>query len=382
MMNHRNSNRPLKILHVVYSFGIGGSESVAREVALILQERGHKNMVVALDHDGPLSAEFRRHGIAIYSVNKVNKTILGAMGEITDVCREFQPDVIHTHHMYTLFYTVFGAFRAGAPIVHTEHEFWSLDTLKGKLLMPFMGCFCGKITAVNDDTKQFMADVLRLQKRKLETVLNGIDLRRFNGNSALSREDLGLKPEHKVAGIVARLEPVKNHAMLLRAWKRIAERLSEAMLLIVGEGSLEHELKAQVETLGIKGHVRFLGPRRDVHDLLPLMDVAVLTSINEGLPMFLLEAMAVGLPVAAAAVGGVPKLIRDGEHGRLVGNDDDAALAEAVVAMFANPDLLKEMGRTNMALVKGRYDLEASVDRYFEMYCDLTGFETAKRINC
>jgi len=365
--------RPMKILHVVYSFGIGGSESVAREVAMCLQERGHVNMVVALEHDGPLSGEFRDRGIAAHSVGRAGKSMLRAMRDMIGVCKEFRPDVIHTHHMYMLFHTVPAAVRVRAPIVHTEHEFWSLDTRKGRLLMPLLGRFCGRITAVNDDTGRFMVDELRLREDKLATVFNGIDLRRFNGSSILSRRSLGLSPGDKVAVVVARLEQVKNHDMLLHAWQRVCRAVPQARLLVIGEGSQSDILKLRNAELGLNGKVIFLGPRRDVHDILPLADVAVLSSRDEGLPMCLLEAMAVGLPVVSTDVGGVGRLVKEGEHGRLVPDDDDEAFARAVVDLFGDGERARAMGRAGLSLVKGMYDLETSVDRYQEMYAELAG---------
>lgn len=361
----------MKILHVIYSFGIGGSESVAREVALNLQARSHENLVVALEHDGPLSAEFREHGIGTVVVDRANKSTTQAMKEVARACGEFQPDVIHTHHFYMLFYAMWGAVRHRVPVVHTEHEFWSLNTLKGKLFLPWLGRMCGRVTAVNEDTRAFMADRLHLPERKLVTVLNGIDLRRFNPQTSLRRADLGLADNDKVGIIVARLEPVKNHAMLIRAWQRVVEEVGEAKLLIVGEGSLGEPLKAQAESAGLKDNVLFLGPRRDVDELLPLADISLLSSLDEGLPMCLLEAMACELPVVATSVGGVPKLVVDGEHGRLVPSDDHDAMAGAVVGLFRDGAGCEAMGRNGHAAVEGTYDLESSVDRYEEMYYEL-----------
>lgn len=360
--------RSLRIMHVVYSFGIGGSETVAREVAMRLGDRGHTNMVVALEHDGPLSDEFRSKGIPAHAVNRAEISMLGAMFRVFQLVRKFRPDVLHTHHMYMLFYTVPASLLTRTPIIHTEHEFWSLDTPKGRLFMPVLGMFCRWITAVNEETRLFMARGLKLQKRKLVTVPNGIDLTRFASASVLQRSDFGLNANDCVAVIVARLEPVKNHSMLLRAWRIVVDSVPGAKLLVIGAGSLGDTLRDESTALGLSERVNFLGPRRDVHAILPLADVAVLTSHDEGLPLSLLEAMAAGLPVVSTNVGGVPEVVRDGVNGILVQGEDPQVFAKAVIRVFNDLSSARNMGKDGRKLVERTYDLDVAVGRYLELY--------------
>lgn len=359
---------PLRILHVVYSFGIGGSETVAREVALRLGEQGHANMVVALEHDGPLSGEFRSAGIAAHALNRGEGSMLGAMYRLFRLVREFRPHALHTHHMYMLFHAVPAAVLTRTPIVHTEHEFWSLDTAKGRLLMPFLARFCRWITAVNDETRQFMEQRLDLSGKLLVTVRNGIDIKRFSGTGTLRRADMGLGSDDRVAVIVARLEPVKNHHMLLRAWQQVVREVAGAKLLVAGTGSLAEALRDDAAALGLADSVHFLGPRRDVHEILPLADMAVLSSCDEGLPLFLLEAMAAGLPVVSTRVGGVPRLISEGENGHMVDEGDEQALAQAVAGLLNDPSRASRMGAAGRRRVEAAYDLDAAVGRYLDLY--------------
>lgn len=363
--------KKLRIMHLLYSLDIGGSETVGSEIARYMQSNGHSNMVVALEHDGVLSAELNARGIETRAIERADKGMFESMKDVWDLVSEFRPDVIHTHHMYTLFYTVAGAFRFRVPIVHTEHEFWTLDTRNGRLYMPFLGRFCGVITAVNDSTRHFMRDSLKLQQNKLVTVLNGIDLNRYNSQTSLERRDIGLEAGDKVASIVARLDKVKNHEMLLRAWSLVTEKVPVAKLVIVGEGDQEPLLKKQVQESGLGESVIFLGPRRDVADILPLLDVAVLSSSEEGLPMTLLEAMASELPVVATAVGGVPQLVRDRVNGLLCGNGDESGMAEALVKIFSSKSTACDMGQAGLQLVRERYSLDYSAGCYERMYLNL-----------
>lgn len=378
-----DSASPLRVAHIVYSFGLGGSETVAREVAVQLAERGHRNMVVALEHDGPLAEEFRAMGIAAHAVERADKGMVQSMLDVWRLVRTFRPDVLHTHHMYMLFYTVPAAVLTRTPIVHTEHEFWSLDTRKGRLFMPVLGRFCRWITAVNEETRRFMQDALGLQRGKLVTVLNGVDVQRFapqsNGTGPeLNRADMGLEADARVAVIVARLEPVKNHSMLLHAWRQVLDAEPRARLVVVGAGSMHDALRQEAERLNLGKAVLFTGPRRDVPALLRLADVAVLSSHDEGLPMCLLEAMATELPVVATDVGGVSGVVRNGENGLLVAPDDPAAFAAAVLELFQDTAAARRMGREGRAGVLGRYDLGAAVDRYLALYRDERAADAAQ----
>ena len=363
--------KKLRIMHVLYSLAIGGSETVGSEIAKHMQSNGHTNMVVALEHDGPLSSELQTFGIETRVVDRSNKGMFEAMKDIWKIVAEFKPDVLHTHHMYTLFYTVAAGTRFRVPIVHTEHEFWTLDTRNGKLYMPFLGRFCGVITAVNESTRLFMQDSLKLQCKKLTTVPNGIDLKRFNSETSLTRADLGVEEGDKLAGIVARLDKVKNHSLLIRAWAEVLKHVSEAKLLIIGEGGEAADLKNQMQAAGLQGKIIFLGPRRDVSEILPLLDVAVLSSHEEGLPMTLLEAMASELPIVATSVGGVPQLIEDRGNGLLVADDDELGMARALVEIFSSKSFSRKLGQAGLHLVLNKYSLDYSAGCYEDIYLKL-----------
>jgi len=198
---------------------------------------------------------------------------------------------------------------------------------------------------------------------KIVYVPPGIDLSRFDRASASDalREELGLGASH-VVGIVAKLSPVKGHEHFLRAASRVRERRDDVTFLIVGDGPLRAELESLTAKLKLTDAVRFVGVREDIPEVLGLMDVFVLSSLSEGAPNVILEAMAAGVPVVASNVGGVPDVVRDGETGRLVKPGDPAGLADAVLRILDDETRAGLMGGLARKIVRAEHNIDDVVE--------------------
>jgi len=355
-----------RIMQVVYSLGVGGSEMVARDIALGLKGLGWANAVCALERGGALQSELEQAGVQTF-VSGRNAGVLGTMFKLFRAIRRFRPDVVHTHHLYELFYAWPGALLCGAGIVHTEHEYFSLENGKARFFIRLLSRLCKRVTAVNRETASYLENLLGWPKDRVATIVNGIDLQAF-GEARPDRASLGLAEQDRVIGIVARLEPVKGHDVLFTAFTQVQEKFPDAALLVVGDGSRRQELERMADSLGIAGRVRFLGMRRDVPQLLAAMDVMALSSLEEGLPVSILEAMGAGLPVVASAVGGIPAVVQDLETGMLVPAGDVQALAGALERVLGDAVLARAMGTAGFRLVSGKYGANAMVQSYREIY--------------
>jgi glycosyltransferase involved in cell wall biosynthesis len=354
-------------MQVVYSFAIGGSEMVARDIALGLVKAGWPASVCALEHDGILREELNAQGVDTVVIAKRGREIIGPMFRLWKAFRSFQPDVVHTHHFYELFYAWPGALLCGARIIHTEHEFHSLKNGRVKRRLRRLAILCHKVTAVNDDTAVYLREVVGIPAHKVVTVGNGIDVERFKGCGDV-REMLGLEPSFPVAGIVARLEAPKNHALLLRAFCRLLQQIPEARLLIVGDGSLRGKMEHLADDLGIHDHTLFLGARRDIPELLASMDVVALSSDLEGLPIAILEAMAAGRPVVATGAGGIGAVVRHCETGLLVRPGDEAGLAASLATVIGDRVLARRMGENGQRFVMEHYAFKRVLRQYQSLY--------------
>jgi len=223
----------------------------------------------------------------------------------------------------------------------------------------------------------------------IDLIHNGVDLARYDHTEACCTlpEEYGFPQGTPMVGVVARLEPEKGHATLLDAWPRVLDRVPDARLLVVGEGSLARSLQEQADGLGLLGEpcegdrcvgtrrgrpgakVVFTGRREDVPSVTAALDVAVLPSYREALGLVVLEAMALARPVVASDVGGIPEMIEDGVTGLLVPPRDPVALAAAVVRLLTDHPLADTLARNGHRLVRERFSLErmvAAIERLYE----------------
>ncbi len=220
----------------------------------------------------------------------------------------------------------------------------------------------------------------RTPAEKIVMLAPGVDLSRFDGHSSNElRERMGLGSSH-VVGIVAKLSTVKGHAHFLRAAALVREQCDDVVFLVVGGGPLRGELESLAEALGLGSSVRFMGIRDDIPAVLGLMDVFVLSSLSEGAPNVILEAMASGLPVVATNVGGVPDLVRDGETGCLVEPGDPEGLAAAVLGILRDKTRAGLMGRLARNVVHAEHDIDHVVEHVERVFEGLIMGESARSL--
>ena len=224
----------------------------------------------------------------------------------------------------------------------------------------------------------------------VELIHNGVDLSRYDRTEACCTlpEEYGFAEGTPLVGVVARLEPEKGHATLLDAWPLVLARVPEARLLVVGEGSLAEALEEQADALGLLGepcdgdrcvgtrHARpgarvvFTGRREDVPAVTAALDVAVLPSYREAQGLVILEAMALGRPVVATNVGGIPEMVEDGVTGLLVPPHDPDALAAAIVRLLTDHPLADILARNGYRLVREGFCVERMVSAIEQLYDD------------
>jgi glycosyltransferase involved in cell wall biosynthesis len=205
---------------------------------------------------------------------------------------------------------------------------------------------------------------------KVVVVPNGRDLSRIRTSVAREavRRELGIERGVPLVGVVARLEPRMGHAEMLEAWPSIAAEFPAARLVLVGQGSLRARLEARVGELGLARSVAFAGERGDVTRVLDAIDVVCLPSLSEGLALTAIEASALGRPVVATAVDGIPEIIREARTGRLVPPGDAASLSRAIRGVLRDPLGAQRMGRAGRDFVLDRFSLDRQVASTARVY--------------
>lgn len=260
---------------------------------------------------------------------------LWTIWKLTGVLKQEKVDILHCHLHKASVYGAISARVAGVPVVFSHvHGLNRSKSWQRKLINRLVLRKVNKIFAVGESVRK---DVLEsnpfLSPEKVVSLGNSIDYGRYNQveiSKQQAKEDIGLKADSFVFGTIGRLTLTKGYSYLIEAFAQLKEQIPSAHLIFVGEGRLQNELEQQAAETPYADSIHFLGPRSDITSILKAIDVFVLSSIAEGLPRSLLEAMAARVPCIGTKVGGIPEILADGEFGYLVSPKDDDALAEAM----------------------------------------------------
>ena len=348
------------------------ADTLLRERVLGLRAKGVDNRIVCID--GPYVRALRAAGIPVDTVHLPRGLdpvrLAWSLFEMVAYFRRVKPDLVHTHCSIPGIVGRLAARLAGVPVVmHTVHGFAFHDGSRGPgaalaiAVERLAGRFTDVMLSQNHEDMDRAVRHRIVPERRLEFVGNGIALDRFTS----------VAPVHEpgrpvVLTCVARMEPVKNHALLLEAAALLHGRGRRFELWFVGGGEGRARCERQVAESGLSGAVRFLGYRDDIPELLGRSDIGVLTSLKEGIPRAALEAMAVGLPMVATRVTGTREVVRDGETGILVDVGDAPALAAALERLIDDPALRARMGARGREVVRAEYDEALIVRRLERVY--------------
>jgi len=361
---------PMVVAHVLPSFGLGGQERVALCLAAGQQTRGHRALAVSLapPPEGPLADEFRRAGVEPLTVPKQGRGLdLCLPARLADEFQQNRVTVVHAHNPQALIYAALAGRAAAATVVYTCHGQNSLAP--GRLWLTRLASLAiDAYVGVSPRIVERARCHHECPEAKLQVIENGVDLSAFRPDPDARREvraELGLPEQAWVVGTVGRLVDDKDPELLLRAALPLLG--PEARLLFVGDGPLAPSLQSLAAHHPAGACVHFLGARHDVPRLLAAFDVFALSSRTEGLPLALLEAMSVGLPIVATAVGGVPDVVRDDWSAKLVPSADEAALREALIHLRNDPSAAAEMGRRAREESR-RFSAATMTDRYLDLY--------------
>ncbi len=357
--------RRIRVAQLIQYFGIGGIERMVEGLVSPFAEREVDTVVAAYRGDGPVREALETRGAPA--------TLLpGRAGldpllpfRIAAWIRSSRADVLHTHHLGPFLYGAAAARLSGVPHVHTEHSHEIYDAPRRRAVGRRMDELA-TVVAVSEEIAAWRETTLG---RRCHVIPNGVavpppatpELR------ARARSALGASDGDVVAGCVARLAPEKDHATLVRALPAALAAAPRLRLALVGDGVERANLEALAGDLGVAGRISFLGARSDVAALLPGLDLFVLASRREGLPLSLLEALAAGVPAVTTAVGEMPRVLGGGAGTTVWANDPDA-LAAALVAAALSPSWRRDAGEAGRQLVAARYSMSAMADAYVHFY--------------
>ena len=290
--------------------------------------------------------------------------------------RSDPPQVFHAHLFKSDFHGRLAARLAGAPVVVStlhNNDVWANNWIMGHLYGA-TSIWADRLIAVSEEVKTFHIQKTGVPPEKVVVIENAVDVQAFAGHEEAAkriRAEFGISLDTPVFGIVGRLKPQKNVPMFLQAAVEILHELPNARFLIVGDGPLLAELKKQAQDLDLFPSVIFTGMRNDIPAILRSLDVLALSSLWEGLPVILLEAMASSLPSVSTSVDGVVGVVESDVTALLVPTGDYIEFAKACIRLARDPELRKQMGWAARERVTRNYSLDRMIDRISDLYLRL-----------
>ena len=371
-----NDHTPL-VVHLIYRLDFGGLETLLIDCINGMPADKYRHAIVCLTDYTDISSKISKPGVALFALHKPPGLAPATHWRLWRLLRRLRPTIVHTYNLAAIEYAPAAAL-AGVPVcVHGEHGRDARDpngsnrrhNLLRRLVLPFYDCYY----AVSNDLRDWLKHTIGVPEHKNLLLENGIDTVRFHPPANALRTVTAALPEGcLVFGTVGRIQDVKDHAGLVDAFiallALVPDQGQRLRLAIVGDGPLLPALSAKVAAAGIAELVWLPGARMDIDAVMRSFSVFVLSSLAEGTPMTVLEAMASGLPVVSTGVGGVPEVVVDGVTGTLVAAADPLALAQAMARYVVQPQLIAQHGSAGLARSHQHYSMQAMLLAYAGMY--------------
>jgi glycosyltransferase involved in cell wall biosynthesis len=363
---------------VLHSLQVGGAEMLAAHLARRFRD-SYRFVFICLDSLGRLGEQLREEGFPVHVVGRRPGLDWRCPLRLRSLLQQERVDLIHAHQYTPFLYSLLSRLHSRRPpVLFLEHGRHYPDTrrLKRVIANRLLLRRGDRVVAVGQSVRQALIDNEGIPPHRVDVIYNGINLSAFDPaqyDRCAVRNELGIAPGEFFIMQVARLDYLKDHATAVRTMKRVTERRPEARLLLIGEGPLRGTIEELVAQLNLGQAVRLLGLRCDVRRLLPAADLFLLTSISEGIPLTVIEAMAAGLPVVSTRVGGVPEVVDDERTGLLAPAGADDALAEKVCQLLDNAPERQRMSQRGRLRGAAHFSDQSMDSRYRELYNEMLG---------
>ena len=371
-MRQLRSSKPT-ICHVLHSMNVGGAELLASQFARHTADT-FRPVFVCLDEIGSLGERLREQGFSVMVGNRSPGLDIGCAWRIGRFMKEQGVQVVHAHQYAPFFYASMARhLTASYRIVFTEHgrDYPDFRRPKRVLANRILLRDYDRVVAVGNQVKAALVDNEGIPEERVEVIYNGVDLKNVGRDYVQRSEvraELGLN-ENQIAVVqVARLNRLKDFSTAIAAMKTVIKASPNVRYVIVGDGEERPVIQQQILEAGLGAKVNMLGMRSDVTRLLKGMDVFLLTSISEGIPLTLIEAMLSGLPCVSTSVGGVPEVVVDEESGLLAPAKDAHAIAAQVLRLSRSPALRQRLGHGGIDRASKRFSATQMLEQYDRLY--------------
>lgn len=371
---------PKRVLFIVDSFNVGGTESQVAQIAQRLVRLGISVTIGCLKAEGPLLEAVRSAKIEIVEFRLGNSLYaLRSQREILRLARFIQKrkfEVVHTHDLWSNLMGVPAAWIARTPIIISSQR----DLAHLPWYTPFRRKVIARVHRMADRVvancsavRDVLLSEMGISADHVCTIRNGVNVERLAQTQNQRRRFFPeISDDQKLVAVVANMSsPVKGHAYLLDAARKIRESVPGVVFVLIGDGPLRAGLERDISDANLKECFIFLGKRDDAPLLLRCCDISLSPSLAEGLPNAVLEGMAAGLPVIATRVGGIPEIVEDGVSGVLIAPKSGEAIAKAVVQVLQRPEFARRVAAAGHRRVSEEFTFVRTIGQLLELYASV-----------
>jgi glycosyltransferase involved in cell wall biosynthesis len=367
--------KPFRVLQVVLAIEIGGLETFTVELSKQLAINGIEVEILCLSRIDPgYVAGLKEANIPIHLMRKKTRGDLGYFQRVANFIKERNFDIIHSHSGCFFNAALFRKLAGVNKYIFTAHGMPVELGFKARCEDIVAGLLTDHFVSVSHEIEGFMKKRLFFNCCCFHTIINGINTDKYRPVLNLQKQNelltkYQLPTDCHLVGSVGRLESVKNYSMLVRAFAELQPGLKrEVHLVLVGEGAQKNDLLKLAEQLKIKEYVHFLGMQYNVHEILPLLDVFVLSSLTEGTSISLLEAQSCGVPAVVTDVGGNGFVVPDGVNGFLCPVNDHSMMAACIGKILEDQALATTLSQNARDRIESSFSIHSMVEEYEQIY--------------
>lgn len=360
----------INVLHVVPNLNIGGIQDLVLNILKYNDYNEFNLYLICVVEKGDLYSEAILTRAKVLYLGHHSKNPL-SIYKIYKFIKENKIKIVHTHGSSNT-YGRMAAIFAGVGKIYAGHyadipEKW-YKRLADRILIKKTN----KVIACASSIKEFLIDNVKLSDNKIKVIPNAIDMgmvdSSFDVDILKKKQELSIPLTHKVIGCVARLDPIKGYKYLIESIPQLLELEKNLKVLIVGDGELQSDLKSLVDKLGITSSVLFMGSRRDFVEIIQIMDIYVVSSIHEGVPLSMLYALATGRPTISTNVAGIPEVITHEKTGVLIEPKSPKRIAEEVLKLLRDREKMEELGENARKYALENFSSHKLIKRVEELY--------------
>ncbi|MFV1982140.1 MAG: glycosyltransferase [Thiohalomonadales bacterium] len=374
MVNSNNKNKLPLVVHIIDRLPPDGAERLMVDI-LKNRTENFRFAVLSLVEGGALEEELSQISVPVTIFNKSSKFDFSVLFKLIFWFIKHKPSVVHTHLFTADTWGRLAASITRVPcIITTVH---STNTWKGtihRFVDQVLSLITDRVVACSEEVANVLIASFKISRKRIEIISNGIDFNRFEAVKLTTiREIDSLASDITKMVVIGRLHPAKGHLDLIKAITHIKAGNTKFHVFLVGEGELKDQIITNCIESNINENVTLMGQRTDIPEILAKTDIFIMPSHWEGLPMALLEAMAMSMPVIATRVGGIPDVIENGVNGFLIDKSDDVELANKMVKLINDKELRSAFGNEAKKTVIENYSAKNASEKYELLYQTVLG---------